>query len=798
MAIEPVKTEHIHSYCALCISRCGAVATIEDDRFVALKADPTHPTGQALCIKGRVAPELVYSPDRLLYPIKRTNPKTNPDPGWQRISWSEALETIATKLKALADQHGPETVVFNTVSPSTSALVDSVDWVRRLRHAFGSPNQSISMELCGWGRYLANVYSYGASLPAVYMPDIENAGCILFWGYNPTVSRIAHATATVAAQKRGAKLIVVDPRQAGLARKADHWLRVRPGSDGALALGLAHVMIEQGWYDEKFVRQWTDGPLLVRSDNGKMLRQNDITAGGNPETYVAWDANTDQVTYYDPATGGYLTEHANLALTGTIEVETIDGVIACRPSFQLVVELCARHDPATVEKITGIAAAQVKETAKMLWAARPVAYMAWSGLEQQTNATQVARAIGLVYALTGNFDAKGGNVLFPTAASNDIQGLDMLTAEQREKTLGLKDRPLGLARFDFVTSSEIYRGILDHQPYAVHGLVSFGSNLLVAHANGERGRKALAALDFHVHIDLFMNPTAELADIVLPTTTPFEAEGLKVGFEISEAAASLVQLRKKLVEPRGEARSDIQIVFDLACEMGLGGYFWHGDIDAAYRHQLAPSGVKLETLRENPAGVRVPVDTQYRKYSALNDGKPQGFETPSRKIELYSETLLIHGYAPLPDYEEPLVGPLTRPDLIDKYPLVLTCAKSSIYCESQHRGLPSLRRRALEPEVELHPDAAAARNIDENDWVHIETPNGRVRARAVFNNALDPQVVCGQHGWWQACPELDAPAYEPFGRDSANFNLIIGDEDIDPVSGSIPLHAYLCQVEKLA
>jgi len=797
MSADNPTTEQVPSFCALCISRCGAIATVENGRFVALKPDPSHPTGQALCIKGKVAPELVYHPDRLLYPMKRTRPKGDAGSGWQRISWDEALDTVAKKLTELSDQYGPETVAFNNASPSTSALSDSVDWLRRLRRAYGSPNHSISMELCGWGRYLANLYSFGAGLPADCMPDLENAGCILFWGYNPTVSRIAHATATVAAQKRGARLIVVDPRRAGLARKADQWLRVRPGSDGALALGLAHVMIDRGWYDEGFVRNWTNGPLLIRADNGRFLREQDLARSGAAENYLAWDKTDGRPVAYDPSLGNYAADNSTLALFGSFDVETLQGSVTCRPAFQLTTELCGRYDPKEVERITGVEADQVIRTAQMLWEARPVAYMAWSGLEQQSNATQIARAIGLVYALTGNFDAKGGNVQFPAAPSANIQGDDMLSAEQRAKTLGLADRPLGPSRFDHVTSAEIYRAILDHQPYAVRGLVSFGSNLLLAHADCERGREALAALDFHVHADLFMNPSAEMADIVLPTTSPFESEALKIGFEISEAACSLIQLRKKLVEPRGEARSDIQIIFDLACRLGFGQIFWDGDIDAAYRHQLAPSGVTLETLRENPAGVRVPLKSQYQKYAERTDNVPRGFDTPSRKVEFYSEVLLKHGYPPLPDYEEPLVGPYSRPDLASGYPLILTCAKDSLYCESQHRGLPSLRRRALDPQVDLHPAAAAAREIAPGDWVIIETPKGRVRARARFNEALDPQVVCGQHGWWQACPEIGAPGFEPFGPDSANFNLLIGHDDIDPVSGSVPLRAYICEISRL-
>jgi anaerobic selenocysteine-containing dehydrogenase len=156
--------------------------------------------------------------------------------------------------------------------------------------------------------------------------------------------------------------------------------------------------------------------------------------------------------------------------------------------------------------------------------------------------------------------------------------------------------------------------------------------------------------------------------------------------------------------------------------------------------------------------------------------------------------MLEHDYPPLPVYEEPLLSPRSRPDLAERFPLILTCAKHTLFCETQHRALPSLRRRAPDPEVELHPEAATARGIAAGDWVHIETPNGSVRARARLNESLDPTVVCGQHGWWQACPEIGAPGYDPFSADGANLNLIIGSDASDPVSGSVPHRAYVCQI----
>ena len=799
MAAGSQTTERIPSYCALCISRCGAIAVVENGRFVALEPDPSHPTGHALCAKGRAAPELVYHRDRLLHPLKRTRPKGDSDPGWQRIGWDEALDLAATRLRQIAERHGPESVVFSQVSASTSAISDSAHWIQRLMRAFGSPNLCGSMELCGWGRIYATRFTFGTGMGVANtpMPDLDHAGCILFWGYNPSLARLSHATATVAALKRGARLIVVDPRRVGLASKADVWLRVRPGSDGALALGIAGVMLERGWYDRAFVRDWTNGPFLVRSDTGRLLRARDLSPEGSAEQYVAWDAAAQRPLLYDPESRRYLDERAEPALEGEYTIATTDGPVACRPAFALCMELCRRYPAEVVERICGVGRDQVEQAARLLWQSRPVSCYAWSGVEQQSNATQIFRAIAMLYALTGSFDAEGGNVLFPSVPSANVSGDELMPAAQLARSLGRGDRPLGPSRWGWVTTDEVYRGILERHPYAVHGLVGFGANLLLAHGDVRRGREALAALEFYVHADLFMNPTAELADVALPVATPFEREGLKIGFDVSAEAQSLVQLRRRVIEPLGEARPDTEIVFELARRLGLGDRFWGGDIEAANRHQLAPSGLTLEALRESPGGLRVPLRTRHRKYAEETNGVPTGFATPTRKIELYSETLLEHGYPPLPDHEEPLVGPVASPELARRYPLILTCAKSTQFCESQHRGLPSLRRRAPHPEVELHPSAAAARGIQAGDWVSVATAEGEVRARAQMNESLDPRVVCGQHGWWQACPEIGAPAYDPFGPEGANLNLVVSSAAIDPVSGSVPHRAYLCEVRRV-
>jgi anaerobic selenocysteine-containing dehydrogenase len=798
------STRRVHGYCGLCIARCGCVAVLEDGRFTRLHPDPAHPTGQALCAKGRAAPELVYHTGRLTHPLRRTRPKGDPDPGWERIGWDEALNLTAAAMRRIAERHGPEAVAFTIPSGSTTAIGDSSGFIRRLMNAFGTPNSSFTLDVCGWGRAYATRYTYGVGSVGTgasggAMPDIANSGCLILWGYNPSNTRLTHATAVVEALKRGMRLIVIDPRRVGLANKADLWLRVRPGTDGALALGLANAMIEHGWYDREFIRRWSNGPLLVRADTGRLLTERDLTADGDAIRNLAWDGAAGRLVTYDPRVGRYEGDEASVALEGEYSVPTLAGRVVCHPVFELYARLCRRYPPEAVESICWIPRAQVEEAARLLWHARPVSYYAWSGHEQHANVTQTARAMSLLYALTGCFDLPGGNVLFPAPTTKPITGEELAAGRRMAPTVGITGRPLGPARWNHVTTRDLYRAILAGEPYPVRGVIGFGSNILLAHADGGHGRKALAALDFYAHADLFMNPTAELADVVLPVASAFEREGLKIGFEISAAAQSWVQLRPAVVPPPGAARPDTDIVFDLATRLGFAAQFWDGDVDAAYRHQLAPSGVTLEELRANPGGVRVPLQSRHAKHAEPDgNGAPRGFATPSRKVELYSQTFFDHGYAPLPDFEEPQIGPVSRPDLAVRFPLVLTSAKPTVFCQSQHRALPSLRKRALHPEVELHPDAAQARGIANGDWVAIETPDGSVRARARLNDRLDPHVVVGEHGWWQACAELGAPGYDPFGPTGANFNLVIGPAALDPVSGTASHRSYLCEIRRAA
>jgi len=769
----------IPSYCAQCRSRCGVIATVEGGRLLSIDADPSHPSGHKICPKGRAAAELVHSHERLLWPMKRTRPKGAADPGWVRISWEEALSLVAGGLRAVEAEQGARAVAFAIATPSGTAISDAIDWIERLANAYGAPNIIYATEICNWHKDELPKLTFGGGIG---IPDFANSPCIVLWGHNPLVSWLAHAGEVQKGLRKGAKLIVVDPRPAGFARRADAWLRVRPGTDGALALGLAHLVIESGRYDRAFLERWSNGPLLVREDTGRFLRAGDLGLAGEPALLLA--ARGAELLRYDPRSGAWLDDPAGLDLEARLEVPGPQGALACRSAFARYADLCREYPPERVERLTDVPAAEVRRAADLLAAAGRFAHYAWTGVGQHVNASQTSRALSLLQALLGSYDAPGGNLQQPGVPLADVAGWELRTPGQRAMTLGRERLPLGPWQNSWVMARDVYRAIRDGEPYPVRALLGFGANLLLSQPDGGEASAALAALAFHVQLDSVLTPTAAFADVVLPVATGWEREGLRGGFGCSAEAQFHLQLKPAAIAPLGEARPDIDIVFDLASRLGLGDRFFGGDVDAGLRHRLAPSGATLEELRARPEGLRLPGAPGAHRY------REAGFGTATRLAEIWSEPLLAAGQAPLPDYRPPAATD-------SAFDLVLNTAKTVAFCHSQHRHAPSLRRLMPDPTVELAPAAAAARGLAAGDWLSIETARGSFRARAKLTPDQHPSTVTAQHGWWQGCEELGAPAYPATGEGTANANAAIPTDIEDPISGSIPLRSTPCRVRKL-
>lgn len=774
-------------YCTLCRSRCGSLNRIVDGRLVSVAPNPAHPTGSALCAKGRAAPELVGSPRRLTRPLRRTNPRGALDPGWVEIGWEEAMKAVADGLATLRERHGAETVAFAVTTPSGTPMVDSFEWVERFVRLFGSPNLIYAVEICGWHKDYAHALTFGRGTGA---PDYADADTIVLWGHNPTRTWLAQAARIAEARRRGATVVVVDPKRGGSGETADLWLPIRPGADGALAMGAIRHLLTTRSYDEAFVRDWTDAPCLVDRGSGRLLRASDLWPDASSETFVVLDADgvpRPRDTRRAPVPG------ERVRLDARCDLIDLRGE---RRSCATVLHLLAReaepYDRDRVAAATRLDPIQIDRFNALFAHAPRLAYHSWTGLGQHTNATATERALGTLYALTGAVDRTGGNLWTSAPPTRSVNDYALLPAEQQAKALGLADLPLGPPSRGWITARDFTRAVLQGEPYRVRGLMSFGTNFVVSQGDSGRNAAALEALDFHVHVDMFMNPTAESADIVLPASLPWEREALKVGFEITQEAVELVQLRQRMVAPLAETRADYDIAFDLACRLGHADAFFGGSVEAGWDHQLAPVGLTVADLRARPAGIRVPQPHGTRKYADLReDGSVEGFPTPTRRVTLYSELLLSHGQDPLAGHVEPAgLSDAGKAGL----PLVMSTAKSGWYVHSSLRHIASLRRKAPEPALEIGAATAAARAIGDGDRVVLRTARGETRMRARIDPTLPEGTVIAEFGWWEDCPPLGRAGAPATGPVSANVNATLSDDERDPVSGSVPLRAVACEV----
>lgn len=784
-------------YCTNCQARCGVLAEVEDGRLTAVVRDADHPNG-GICAMGSAAPEIAGAPNRLTRPLRRVNGKDEPSE-WEPISWEAALTEIVARMEAVRATWGAKAVAFSRPTTSANGSADWYPYLVRLAHRFGTPNLHTTSYLCQWNRDNGLAESYGVGLPN---PEFESSGVTVVFGHNAAITNPQTLDRLRAARRTGTKVVVVDPREAETTKFADLWLSPRYGTDAPLILGAIRHLLTTGSHDAEFTACWTNGPFLVDLASGRFLRG----AAGTPhDGAFAVVGDDGEVGFVDPAVpperwGVRPALDARLDTTpqGLIELIDEEPVMGAATALHLIAERAAPWDIAGVAAATGIAAADVQAFNDLIATARPVSYYTWNGWEQHTNSYYTHRCMAVLYALTGSFDRPGGNVIYPSMERLDVDGVGLLPPEQSAKRLGLIDRPLGVPNYSSIARF-YYRAILEEEPYPLKMLLSFGSNMLLQNPESDRGRAALQALDFHVHIDMVPTPMSDFADLLLPAATPWESPGLRLGFEGAAETAFHTQYRPPVAVPPGEARSDLAIIFELACRLGYADDFWGGDVHASFDARLRPLGLTLEELASQPKGITVASDLRYAKHAEVGeDGTVTGFATPTGKIELYSERLLAHGYDPLPVYVVPETSPAENREIAEDYPLVLSSIKLRVTAHSQHRGVPSLRKRHPHPYVEIHPDTAAAEGVAADEWIRVETPLAAMRVKVKTTPKVQPGTVVGQAGWWEACAELGLPGYDPFSDEGANYNRLVSTDVSDEVSGGVAVKSFHCRVCRLA
>ena len=708
----------IAAVCGVCPAGCGVNVHFDNEKISRLTPLKDHPLG-VVCPRGAQAHEIVYSNDRVLYPQKRVGARG--EGRFECIGWEEAYDLWITALKKTAKNHGPEAIATYTgrgnfefgLNEFFAPRGTSESSANAVLFPFGSPNTAGVGSLCYVSQgMIAPQATFGRHLRGIY-EDVDHADLILVWGANPaTDSPPANLRRIKHAQKRGARIVVIDHRRTETARSINaQWIGIRPGTDGALVLGILHIMIANKTFDHDFVENWTHG-------------------------------------------------------------------------FAELAQYVQSFDLMRVESITGVPAVTIHELARSIAEAKGCSILMYTGLEYSNSGVQAIRALWILQALGGHLDVPGGK-LFRMRDQLMLHRNEIDPPPRAPKPVGAEEYPLYYATRKEAHAALLPRAILDGKPYPVRAMIISGSSILTAWPNPAQWRRAFSSLDFLVVVDRFPTADSRYADLVLPAATLFESESYVMH-------DGYIQLRSRVIPPRGEARPDYLIFAELARRLGYGERFPQTE-EAMIIRALEGSGITLETLRKNPAGIPFAMpEMHYQKYKTGEirpDGKP-GFLTPTGKFEITSEWFREHGYDPLPIYTEPREGPLGSPETARHFPLVFNSgARTQTAFRSQHMNIPSLIARQPHPQVHIHSQDAAARGIQNGDKVRVSSPRGKVFFWACVTEDIVPGVVEVNMG--------GGGAMGPEEWQNSNVNELTDMKNCDSISGFPVYKALLCEVEKI-
>jgi anaerobic selenocysteine-containing dehydrogenase len=684
------KTEEIkEGLCYMCTAACPTRIHVRNGK--AIKIDIAD-AKVAQCPRWKAQLDFIYHPERLQHPLKCNGSRGGGS--WQRISWDEALNTVADNLNSVKNKNGAESVIF-----WIAYTKEPRPYFHRLVHAFGSPNYCTESSNCFSGTWIASNLTYGPdySYMAGSSGSLEpETRCKLIWGA-AVVSSPRVWQENLEARERGVKLIVVDPRRTSIASRADYHLQLRPGTDGALALGMMNVIISEQLYDKEFVEKWTIG-------------------------------------------------------------------------FDELGKLVQEYPLEKVEKITRVPATKIREAVRLYATTKPAKlHLSSNSTTHHANGVQNHRAVILLAALTGNIDITGGNRPGEhiNAHPNDI------TLHERVKNMppgiGSQRFPIWTERYREMQSNAMVDQIESGDPYPLKALVAAGLDVQFF-GNSKRFAEVVKKLDFIAVSEYFHTPGTELADVVLPIASWIERPILLTDY------GGYAKLIEPAIAPLGESRTEWDIYSGLAQRLGFGDLFWDGDFYKCTDNILKPMGITVADLKKHPEGIKIPTQSRPEKYH-----EKTGFQTTSGKVEIACSTLAEHGLDALPVYKEPPESPLSRPELANKYPLVMTSgARVMAYTHSQFRNIPRLRKLMPEPLVDINPVDAKPRGIKTGDTVIVSSPRGSIKMKANVTTTILSGVVSLPHHW----------------PGEANANTLVDDQTLDPISGFLPCKSQLCQITK--
>lgn len=702
---------------------------------------PEAPEWRAICSRGLASLRLLYSPERIKYPLKRVGARG--EGKWKRISWDEALDEIAGKLLEIKEKYGANSVMIRPSGSSTVGLVSTAIGSR-----FANLWGSCGFEGKGWssdgGGRAASLLVFGDSGQGHTSEDCLNSRMVILWGPNACETRMRMIKSYLDARDRGAKLVMISPMYHATAAKCDLWIPVRLGTDTALAMSMINVIIDKKLYDEDFIRNHSVGPFLVNPKNGHFLREKDLQSGGDPKKYVILDASSGKAVADDK-------EGAVAFILGRHKV----GGLECPTAFQLLVERAAEYRPDIASTIIGTPAETIEKLAVEYAASRPASIQLSDGMTYTKYGDIGVRAVLILATITGNMGIKGGGASTGGGGVEPI--FNMRKAAWAPGFPGASIIP---------GSKNVMRGwnlIMKGKTQPIKAAFLFYHNPLQAYGNATTYIEAFKKMELVVVSDVQMSWTAQYADYVLPDAMCYERE------DVWRSGPYIVYMQKA-VEPPIETRSCFEIWKGLAERVGFRQHFSFTiqEFIEVLLDSESPlvRGLDIEKLKkEGLFHIRMP----YPPPIAFPDKK---FPTPSGRAEFYVEELSSFGDA-LPVHREPLESPLTSP-LASKYPLSLFTRKRRQHMGSTCAHIDWLLELEREPYLEINPVDASKREVRPGDRVRVFNDRGEVEVKAKLIESTPPGSVNIYHGWW------------PDQFYKGHYNLLLrGIDDVEQINPSL-------------
>jgi thiosulfate reductase/polysulfide reductase chain A len=721
--------------CFTCSQQCGHIAHIQDGKVVHLVGDRDHPrTAGFICPKGARAHEIHNAPDRIHVPMKRVGPRGSGE--WQTISWDQALDEIAAKLEAIAAECGPEAVAhgIGTLHGSDYGLGT------RFLHLFGSPNVVGQDKICLGPTALGEFLTYGYG-PTTYAPPVPGVtGCVVLWGRRPSHSGKPAWLGVEKTLVAGARLLVIDPADTIEARKADLWLRVMPGTDAALGMGLLNAVIEGGHYDTAFVATETIGfeALCARAREYPLEKVAELTAVPVDKIKAAAEMIGAQTPTVFGAGNGLCQSGSTAVQQGRILACLIAitgnlGREGGHPMFGPPRDILGNGD-----------------------------WMAPGAL----SAAQRAKILGAeTYRCIG-------------------PGYEQMDAAISKAWYGKR----GIADWlNCAHEPTLWQAILTADPYPVKALILQYHNPVGGSANVANVEDALLSdkLELLVSHDLFLNATSRLADYLLPAAHWLEKPHFSLGVGYLAIFGDYVEANQATVKPEFEHRGDYDLWRDLGHRMGQSEH-WPERVEDFYQTLLDPAGLKFDDV----AAVNGPLAGADAQNSARKTPASEAkYGTPSGKVELSCSLMDSWGEDPLPYFKGPEIFRHAG-----EYPLVLTTGGRQI--EGFHQNSQQVdvfRKKNPEPFVTIHPETADELGIENGQWVTIETPVGSVQQQAKISDFYPAGVVHADRWWY---PEGTDDTADPFGVHRTSINMCTSNApgDMDPIMGTWLMRGLPCRL----